>query len=119
MTEKFHKELKDLKAEVHRMGGHARGMLKDSVVALKEQDVKLAEDVISRKVKLADFDNEIERRALHILTLYSPVAVDLRTVACILILTESNTSLFSSNDSASHTSSLSSCLPGIGAVDVR
>jgi phosphate transport system protein len=86
MTEKFHRELKDMKAEVQRMGALARGMLRDSIKALKDRDKELAEDVISRKTDLANFDNSIEERSLHLLTLYSPMAVDLRTIACILKL---------------------------------
>ena len=49
MVEKFHDELKEVKKELIRMGELARDMLKDSVKALKERDLELAQNVIAKK----------------------------------------------------------------------
>ena len=84
MVEKFHAELDELKKDVLKMGKHARNMLKESVTALKNQDTELAEEVISKKIELAEMDNTIERKALHLVALYQPMAKDIRTLGSIL-----------------------------------
>lgn len=84
MTEKFHSELKMLRKDVLNMGDLAVEMLEKSVEALKTQDTEMADWVLSKKKKLADMDYEIEGRALNLLTLYQPMARDMRTIACIL-----------------------------------
>jgi len=84
MVEKFHKELEQVKKEVIKMGNLSKDMLQKSVKALKEQDTQLADWVLSKKVQLADMDNDIEKRTLHLITLYQPMAKDMREIACIL-----------------------------------
>ncbi len=82
--DRLHEDLKKMKRKVIEMGELAKEMLRDSVEALKKQDVELAEEVISKKKKLADMDVEIEEKTLQLITLYHPMAKDMRTVACIL-----------------------------------
>ena len=84
MVEKFHLELEELKKDVLEMGNFAKDMLQKSVEALIEIDVKKAEMVVSNKVRLADMDDEIEDRTLKLITLYQPMARDMRKIACIL-----------------------------------
>jgi len=84
MIRKFHNELKQLRKDVIKMGYLSQDMLKDSVEALKNRDIKLAESVLSKKGKIADMDNDIEARALQLLTLYQPMAIDLREIGCII-----------------------------------
>jgi len=84
MIDRFHEELKKLKEEVIQMGELAKEMLYNSIEALKEQDVELAERVISRKKRLADMDAEIEEKSLQLIALYHPMAKDMRTLGCIL-----------------------------------
>jgi phosphate transport system protein len=84
MVEKFHTELNELKNEVSKMGILARDMLKQSVEALKEINLEKAEAVMAHKGKLADMDNDIEDKTLRLITLYQPMASDMRTIACIL-----------------------------------
>ncbi len=84
MSEKFIKEMEELKKELLEMGDIAVGMLIDSVRALKEQNVEMAREVVSRKTKLAEMDEEIEERALTTIALYQPMAKDMRTLGCIL-----------------------------------
>jgi phosphate transport system protein len=84
MVEKFHVKLDDMKKEVLKMGFLAKWMLEESVIALKDQDLKLAGDVISRKEELASMDFNIEKNVLHLVPLYQPMAKDMRTIACIL-----------------------------------
>ncbi len=84
MVEKFHIELDEAKRDVIEMGNLAKEMLQKSIEALKELDNKKANWVISQKTKLADFDDKIEDKTLRLITLYQPMAVDMRTIACIL-----------------------------------
>jgi phosphate transport system protein len=84
MVEKFHEELDKLKKDVEEMGKLARDMLENSITALKNEDTELAREVVSRKGTLAEMDLSIETKALHLVTLYSPMAKDMRAIACIL-----------------------------------
>jgi phosphate transport system protein len=84
MVEKFHDELSAVKKDVIKMGYLARDMLKNSVKALKDRDLKLADYVISQKITLADFDDKIEERTFRLIALYQPMAKDMREIACIL-----------------------------------
>lgn len=84
MVEKFHDELREAKKDVIKMGRLSKDMLQKSVKALKDQDVELANWVLSNKGKLANMDDDIEDRTLRLITLYQPMAKDMREIACIL-----------------------------------
>jgi len=83
MPEKMMMELEKLTSDIEAMARLSRGMLLDSVRSLKELDVVLADDILSRKAQLYRYDDDIEDRALRMLTLYNPMASDLRRIACI------------------------------------
>ncbi len=51
MVEKFHEQLKKIKEDVAEMGELAQSMLSESIIALENQDVKLAEKVYANKEK--------------------------------------------------------------------
>ena len=84
MVEEFHSELHALKKRVVKMGNLAQDMLKKSVEALKKQDTDLAREVLDCKGKIAQMDEEIEKDALKLLTLFQPMAKDMREMATIL-----------------------------------
>ena len=84
MVEKFHKELENLKKEVIEMGNLAKEMLFNAVEALKNRDVRLAEEVVPKKREIAEMDQKIEEKALQLIALYQPMAKDMRAIACIL-----------------------------------
>jgi phosphate transport system protein len=86
MVEKFHDELKEVKNQVIEMGNLAKNMLIDSVKALEDRDIKLAEQVYQLKTKIADMDYEIEKATFRLIALYQPMAVDMREIGCILKL---------------------------------
>jgi phosphate transport system protein len=79
---KFHKELDKEKKDILRMGRLAQDMLKKSVIALKEQDVEMAEWVLAKGEKIRYMDDEIEEDLLRFIALYQPVAKDMRLIAC-------------------------------------
>lgn len=84
MVEDFHDELNDLKNRVGKMGTLAQGMLDKSVKALKEQNTDLAKEVLDCKQKIAVMDNDIEQDALKLITLFAPMAKDMRQIATVL-----------------------------------
>ncbi len=84
MVKKFHEELEKTKRYVIEMGELAKEMLYKSIEALKKQDTELADWVISKKGEIASMDEKIEDEALRLISLYQPMAKDMRTIACIL-----------------------------------
>lgn len=84
MTGRFETELSHLLAETREMGVLARGMYRDAVRALIQQDQTLASSVSARKTGLRDRLHQVEDDAYLILTLYQPVARDLRAVVSCL-----------------------------------
>lgn len=84
MVEEFHSELNNLKKRVVRMGNLAQDMLNKSVKALKKQDKDLANEVLNCKNDIAEMDEKIEQDALKLLTLFQPMAKDMREMATVL-----------------------------------
>ena len=84
MAKEFHKEIVDLKKEVMQMGKLALTMLADSITALNKRDMELANSVDMQKIKLREYDTDIETKTLRLIALYQPMAVDLRRLATIL-----------------------------------
>jgi phosphate transport system protein len=83
MPEKMDVDMEKLNKEIDGMAELSKGMLKDSVKALIELDEHLAHDVLKRKGPLYKYDDNIEDQALKMLTLYSPMASDLRKIATV------------------------------------
>jgi phosphate transport system protein len=86
MVEKFHTEMEGLKQEILRMGALARDMLKQSIEALIHQDSSLADWVIANKRAISDHDHDIEQKCLKLISLYQPMAKDMRIIATALKL---------------------------------
>ena len=84
MGSKFDEQLKKIKYDVVEMGELARGMLKNSIVSLKNQDIKLAEKVYTDKEKLMKMDDAIEHRCLQAISMYQPMAKDMRVIGASL-----------------------------------
>ena len=84
LVKELHKEIFALKKEVVDMANLALGMLDDSMKALATQDIKLAIATEEKKHKLREMDANIEAKALKLIALYQPMAIDLRRLATIL-----------------------------------
>jgi phosphate transport system protein len=82
----FRDEMKRIKQDVIEMGELAKNMLKESIVALKNQDTELADKVYANKEKLMRMDDEIEHRCLQAISMYQPMAKDMRVVGASLKL---------------------------------
>ncbi len=83
MPEKLDTDMHILLSEIDGMAILVIGMLTDSIKALKALDGDLAQDILKRKTKLYKYDDDIEDLALKMLTLYNPMASDLRRIATI------------------------------------
>ena len=86
MKSKFHEQLKKIKQDVVEMGKLAESMLQESIIALKNQDVKLADKVYADKDKLMKMDEAIEHRCLQAISMYQPMAKDMRVIGSSLKL---------------------------------
>ncbi len=82
--EQYHRELNKVKDGTLRMGELAKIAVRDSVVSLKERNVKLAEKVIAMDKDIDSLNHQIEDSCLALLALQQPMAVDLRMIAAVL-----------------------------------
>ncbi len=78
IVKSFGEELGQLTAEVARMGGLAEAQVIDALDCVTRRDVRMAEQVASRDVKLDVLEQEIERSVLRLIALRQPMANDLR-----------------------------------------
>jgi len=85
----FHKRLKSIQDDVLAMGSMVEKSIERSVEALKDRDIKLAEEVIKNDRKIDDMRFNIEEKCVALIATQQPMAVDLRTIVAVLsIITE-------------------------------
>lgn len=86
VADKFHDELAVLRQDVVTMARFGRDMLNDSMNALQLQDLDKAMEVKSRKIALSEQHDSLEDRIFTMIALYQPVARDIRTLVCSLLV---------------------------------
>ncbi len=86
MTRTYQAELRQLVAEVIRMGGLAEAQVVDAVDAVVRRDVPLAQALIVRDLRLDTLQSEVERRALDLIATHQPGHADLRRAISTLKL---------------------------------
>jgi phosphate transport system protein len=84
MAEKFHTELKNLKAETLEMAHLGRFMLRTAIDALIRQDTELAASVVARKEDIHKMEVQLEEHCYQLIALNQPMAKDMRVIACTL-----------------------------------
>ena len=82
----YQAELRQLTAEVIRMGGLAEAQVVDAVDAVVRRDVALAQALIVRDLRLDTMQSDVERRALALIARHSPDEADLRQALSTLKL---------------------------------
>ena len=82
-SHKFNEELEKLRSDFLEMGMLVKQQVKDSLYALLNRDVALAELTEQLDHKTNKFENSIDRDCEHIIALRQPAAVDLRLVLSI------------------------------------
>lgn len=86
MRRSYQAELRQLVAEVIRMGGLAEAQVVDAVDAVVRRDVPLAQALIVRDLRLDTLQSEVERRALDLIATHHPDHADLRRAISTLKL---------------------------------
>lgn len=85
----YRDQLKNLENYVAKMMELASETVRDSVESLKNQDVKLAEQVLETAKKIDTLEFDIERFCMELLALQQPMGEDLRfIVTCLKIITD-------------------------------
>jgi len=86
MDRHFDEELKDLNAQILKMGAMAEEAIMNSVKALTARDKGLALKVIDSDKEIDMMELEIEEHCLTMLALHQPAAIDLRFITTALKL---------------------------------
>jgi phosphate transport system protein len=86
MTRSSQGELRQVVAEVIRMGGLAEAQVTDAVDAVVRRDVPLAQALIVRDLRLDTYQRDVERRALALISQYNLDQADLRRAISTLKL---------------------------------
>ena len=80
VRERYLKHLEMLKDSVLSFGNLADVIFSDSIVAVIDLDIKMAEKVFAYEAKVNEFEDEIEISILDLLALQQPIASDLRLI---------------------------------------
>jgi phosphate transport system protein len=80
MERHFVHELEELNAELVKMAAMAESAIGKSVEAVKTRDVELAKTVIAGDEQIDEWELVIEEKAIDLLALYQPMAIDLRFI---------------------------------------
>lgn len=94
---KFEQELDNLKQQVKEMGEVAEQMVVWASAAMIERDRAIIQQVLITEPKLDRFQVDIDREAIRLITVYSPIAKDLRF---LLMVVRINTELERIGDQA-------------------
>lgn len=80
MKRHFDEELSDLKTDVLKMAALAEAAIHNSIEALKNNDIERARSVVAGDKNIDDLELVIEEKAMNLLALRQPMAVDLRFI---------------------------------------
>ncbi|MCG8360005.1 MAG: phosphate signaling complex protein PhoU, partial [Kiloniellales bacterium] len=80
----FDEELEDLNEIIVRMGGLAEAQLASAIEALSKRDAELAVRVIKSDDAIDSLETQVDIKAVNVLALRQPMAVDLRRVVSAL-----------------------------------
>ena len=94
---KFEQELTDLKRRVVDMGEVCQSMIAQAVKSLVERDAAYIKQVFASEEKLDQFQISIDNEAIRLITVYTPVASDLRF---LLMVARINTEIERMGDQA-------------------
>ncbi len=80
----FDSELHQLNQSLITMGGMVEDSIEKAIIALKKQDVALAQKIIEGDDAIDDQEHLIEKKCINIIARHQPLAIDLRTVSAAL-----------------------------------
>ncbi|MFQ6121047.1 MAG: phosphate signaling complex protein PhoU [Methanosarcinales archaeon] len=82
--EQYHKELKELKQDILKIGELTIIAVRNAVLSLKEQNEELATKVIKGDHEIDDLGLSIEKKCMRLIALQQPMARDLRMIVSAL-----------------------------------
>src|SRR5262249_60946831 len=77
---RFDEELERLSSTISEMGGLAEAQFAKSLVALREGDSEISEQVIADDARVDALDIAVQEQTVKLLALRQPMAVDLRVI---------------------------------------
>ncbi len=78
MTKHLENELEHLKKRLLELGAMAEDRLQKTIIAIRDLDQDLAQEIIDTDYQIDELEVEIEEECLKAIALYQPVAIDLR-----------------------------------------
>jgi phosphate transport system protein len=86
LRKSFHEELKDIKADLLRMGSVTRNAIENAIKVMVECDLELADEVIAMDDTIDRMNYEIEEHCMEVIARQAPVARDLRLCWSIMFI---------------------------------
>lgn len=80
----FEASLEDLNVELIKMGAIVENAINSAIIAFKNNDLKLAKEVVDQDRVIDDMEKDIESKCLSLILRQQPVACDLRVVSTAL-----------------------------------
>ena len=87
MSKHLVRDLENLQRHILSMAGAVEDAIYKSTQAITEGSIVLAEEVISGDNRIDAFDNALTEECLKMMALHQPVAVDLRRIATVFMIT--------------------------------
>jgi phosphate transport system protein len=84
ISKQFDNELENIRSQVLAMGGLVEQQLTNSITAIIESDIELAESIIKSEYNVNRFEVSIDEECTRILAKRQPAAVDLRLITAII-----------------------------------
>jgi phosphate transport system protein len=84
IAKQFDEDLKSLSEMIAEMGGLSEKLVADSITALLDRDVGLAQNVIATDKTIDALQHDVEERAVLTIAKRQPMAVDLREIVAAL-----------------------------------
>ena len=78
------KEIGQLKQDLINMGAFVEANVRDTFVALDQNNKKMLDEIIAKDRRTDAIEKEIESKCLRLLVTHSPRAKDFRTIASVL-----------------------------------
>ncbi|HEY2663976.1 MAG TPA: phosphate signaling complex protein PhoU [Candidatus Binataceae bacterium] len=86
-NKQYEEELRDLRADLVKMGGLVERQIADAVDSLVNRDSNQAREIIGRDVEVNRLDVQIDDHCIRLLALHQPAASDLRFITTGLKIT--------------------------------
>lgn len=76
----YQSALEQLEKDILKMGSLVEEQINDSIIALRKQDLTLAEDIIAKDDIIDELELNIEEDILKLIATQQPMAIDLRRI---------------------------------------